>query len=57
MAAYLAKTREMLHSFKRFTIRQVPWEQNSNTDGLAKLATTKDIEMLNVVPLQYGALT
>ncbi|XP_062099856.1 uncharacterized protein LOC133805709 [Humulus lupulus] len=55
MAAYLAKTQEMLDIFKRFTIRQVPMEHNSNVDALAKLATTKDAELLNVVPIDYLA--
>ncbi|XP_062119381.1 uncharacterized protein LOC133833142 [Humulus lupulus] len=45
----------MLHNFKRFTIRQVPREQKSNVDALAKLATTKEVEMLNVVLIDYLA--
>ena len=28
-------------------------EQNSNADALAKLATTKDTELINVVPIDY----
>ena len=53
MDSYLAKTQEMIHNFKRFTIQKVPREQN--VDALAKLATTKDVEMLNVVPIDYLA--
>ncbi|XP_062074989.1 uncharacterized protein LOC133778997 [Humulus lupulus] len=53
MAPYLAKAQEMLHNFQKFTILQVPREQNSNVDALAKLATTKDVELMSVVPINY----
>ena len=53
MASYLGKAQEMLHNFRSFTIWQVPREQNSNADALAKLATTKDAELINVVPIDY----
>ncbi|XP_062075100.1 uncharacterized protein LOC133779119 [Humulus lupulus] len=53
MAAYLAKAQEMLHNFRRITIQQVPREHNSNADALAKLATTKDAKLINVVPINY----
>lgn len=53
IAAYLATAQEMLHVLRRYTFRQVPREQNSNTDALAKLATTKDSELINVVPVDH----
>ena len=53
MAAYLAKVQEMLHALRRYTIRQVLREQNSNADALAKLATTKDSELISVVPVDH----
>ena len=53
MTPYLAKTQEMLYVLRRYTIRQVPREQNSNADALAKLATTRDSELINVVPVDH----
>lgn len=53
MKAYLAKVQEMLHALQRYTIRQVPREQNSNADALAKLATTKDSDLISVVPVEH----
>ncbi|XP_062103366.1 uncharacterized protein LOC133814420 [Humulus lupulus] len=53
MAAYLAKAQEMLHNFRKFTIRQMLREKNSNADALEKLATTKDAELIKVVPIDY----
>ena len=53
MAAYLAKAQEMHHNFRKFTIQQLPREQNSNADALEKLATIKDVELINVVPIDY----
>ncbi|XP_062086151.1 uncharacterized protein LOC133792258 [Humulus lupulus] len=53
MAVYLAKAQEMLHNFRRFTIQHVLREYNSNADALAKLATTKDAELINIVPIDY----
>ena len=52
MAAYLAKAQELLHTLGRYTIRQVPREQNSNADALARLATTRDSELIDVVPVE-----
>ena len=53
MAAYLAKAQELLHALGRYTIRQVPREQNSNADALARLATTRDSELIDVVPVDH----
>ena len=52
MEAYLAKAQELLHTLGRYTIRQVPREQNSNADALAKLATSRDSELIDVVPVE-----
>ena len=51
MEAYVTKVQGMLHELRRKTIHQVPREQNSNADALAKLATTKDSELISVVPV------
>ena len=43
----------MLHALQRYTILQVPREQNSNADALAKLATTNDSELISVVHVDH----
>ena len=53
MEVYLAKEHEFLHTLRRYTIRQVPREQNSNVDALAKLATTRDSELIDVLPVDH----
>lgn len=53
MAAYLAKVQEMLHALWRYTIRQVPRQQNCNANALAKLATTKDSKLISVVHVDH----
>ena len=53
MAAYLAKEQELLHALRRYTICQIPREQNSNADALAKLATTRDSELIDVVHVDH----
>ena len=53
MAAYLQKAKDLLSTFSSFTIRQVPREQNTQADALARLASTKDAELLEVIPLKF----
>ncbi|XP_024021752.1 uncharacterized protein LOC112091720 [Morus notabilis] len=42
MAAYLEKVKEALGKFWAYDIQQVPRAKNSNTDALARLATSKE---------------
>ncbi|XP_062100404.1 uncharacterized protein LOC133806299 [Humulus lupulus] len=53
MAAYLAKVKGELSKFESRSIEQIPCQQNSNTDALARLVTTKEAETLNVVPMEF----
>ncbi|XP_024018662.1 uncharacterized protein LOC112090784 [Morus notabilis] len=52
MAAYLKKVKEALGSLAAYDIQQVPRAENSNADALAKLATSRDAELLNLVPVE-----
>jgi len=52
MAAYLKKVKEALGKFTAFEIQQVPRAENSNADALARLATSRDADLLNLVPLE-----
>ena len=49
MVAYLNKTRDLLAQFEKYTLQQIPRDQNSNADALAKLASAKDADTLNIV--------
>ena len=53
MEAYLAKVMGELFEFEYNTVEQIPREQNRNVDALARLATTKEAETLNVVPVEF----
>ena len=49
MVASLNKTKDLLAKFDKYTLKQVPRDQNSNADALAKLACAKDADTLNIV--------
>ena len=53
MVAYLEKVKELIRSISTFTIEVVLRSKNSNTDAFAKLASTKDVELLNVVSVKF----
>ena len=53
MATYLAKVKDELSGFEFSSIEQIPREQNSNADPLARLTTTKEVETLNVVLVEF----
>ena len=55
MMAYLLKVRELLATFKKYEICQIPSSQNSHADALARLATAPDAEFLGVVPVEFLA--
>ncbi|XP_060965518.1 uncharacterized protein LOC133034447 [Cannabis sativa] len=52
MAKYLKKVRKNLEKFDYFKIEQIPREQNSNVDALAKLASQNEFDELNLVPVE-----
>ena len=53
MVAYLNKAKDLLAHFENYTIQQVPRDQNSNTDTLAKLASANDVDTLSIVPVKF----
>ena len=53
MVAYLQKAKDLLSAFSSFKIWQVPREQNTQADALAWLASTKDAELLEVIPVEF----
>ena len=46
------KTKDLLAQFTKYTLQQIPRDQNSNADALAKLASAKDADTLNIVPVE-----
>ncbi|XP_052193787.1 uncharacterized protein LOC127802133 [Diospyros lotus] len=54
-SSYLKKLRELLATFDKYEIRQIPRSQNSHTDALACLATARDAEFLGAIPVEFLA--
>ena len=55
MTAYLLKVRELLATFEKYEICQIPRSQNSYADALARLATAPDAEFLGAIPVEFLA--
>ena len=53
IATYLEKAKELIRSISTFTIKVVPRSKNSHADACAKLPSTKDAELLNVVSVVF----
>ena len=53
MVQYLNKVKDLLAQLKKYSIIQVLREQNANANALAKLASAKDANTLNVVPIEF----
>ena len=53
MATYLKKTKEQLNSFSAASIEVILRSKNSNVDALAKLASTRDVDLLDAVFGEY----
>ena len=53
MAAYLESAKEQLSLFSAASIEVITRSKNSNVDALAKLASTRDAELLDVVSVEY----
>ncbi|KAL5561391.1 hypothetical protein UlMin_031138 [Ulmus minor] len=52
MASYLEKAKELLGQFDTVTITQIPRNENTNADALARLATRLEDSLLKTVPLE-----
>ena len=52
MAAYLEKVKVELQNFSRYEVKHIDREKNSNPDALAKLAISRDTELLLLVPVE-----
>lgn len=52
MSAYLNKVKEELKKFKHYDIFWVPRAGNNNANALARLATSKDSELLKIVAVE-----
>ena len=55
MAAYLDKAKDQLNLFFATCIEVIPRSRNSNTDALAKLASTRDADLLDAVSVEFLA--
>ena len=55
MAAYLEKVKSELRNFPRYEVRHINREDNANADALAKLATSRDAELLRLIPVEIVA--
>ena len=55
MVAYLEKAKELLGSIVMISVEVGSWSKNSNgnTDTLAKLAFTRDVELLDTVSVEF----
>ncbi|XP_062075042.1 uncharacterized protein LOC133779056 [Humulus lupulus] len=53
MVAYLERVRSYLEQLVEYSIEQIPRERNTHVDALAKLASPKDGDTLELVPVEY----
>ena len=51
MVAYLQKENKLMGTFPTASIEVIPQSNNANTDALAKLASTRDAELLDAVSI------
>ncbi|XP_022854960.1 uncharacterized protein LOC111376241 [Olea europaea var. sylvestris] len=52
MAVYLKLVLDLIPHFEMFELIQVPHLENTYADALSKLASSKDSELLNIVPIE-----
>ena len=55
MVAYLQRVRDLMHAFEGCKVNQVPRNQNSHIDALARLASKRDIDSLEAIPVEFLA--
>ncbi|XP_022880881.1 uncharacterized protein LOC111398180 [Olea europaea var. sylvestris] len=53
MVAYLKLVKDLIPQFERFKLIQVPRLENTHADALSKFASSKDFELLKVVPIEH----
>ena len=53
MVAYLDKAKEQISLLYAASIEVIPRNKNSNTDVLAKLASTRDVDLLDAVYMEF----
>lgn len=52
MGAYLTMAKVLLLQFDKFHIQLIARAQNTHEDALANLALTKEVKMLDVIPME-----
>lgn len=52
MIAYLAEVTKLPQYFSKFELSQIPREKNENTDVLSKLASTKNVYLFKILPVE-----
>ena len=55
MTAYLEKVKGLMETFLIAFIEVISWSKNANVDALAKLASTRDSELLDAVSVEFLA--
>lgn len=53
MAVYLKLVMEFVPTFERFELVQIPRCENFNIDALSKLASSRNSELLTLVPIEH----
>ncbi|KAK3022752.1 hypothetical protein RJ639_045617 [Escallonia herrerae] len=53
MAQYLNLVKTSTVKFQKFTIRQIPWDQNTQADTLSRLASAKETDVRHPVYLEF----
>lgn len=53
MAAYLKLVMNLIPFFEKFELTQIPRLENAHADALSKLASSKDYELLTVLPIEH----
>ena len=55
MVAYLEKAKELMGSISMISIEVVPRSKNANANALAKLSSTRDVELLDEMSVEFLA--
>lgn len=53
MAAYLDKVKVAFEKFEYYWVEQIPSQDNTTSDAVARLATSKEAEELKIVPVEF----
>ena len=53
MTTYLDKAKKQLRLFSAASIEVIPESRNSNTDALTKLASKRDVDLLDVISVEF----